>query len=236
MTGFGEMGPHLSRPSLTVAMEPPTPAAHPAGDHAKYNEIVSLNYISCVLIDGAPHRYINRPAEDRHNWVFEAMSSAAQPRQREIPAGAPGFDKVRVPVLSYGQYGLIDGALYLVTGNSATNKRNWRFHAVDQRAALQVRELPAGTPGFKYAGPSASYLGVRVTDLIFEADEQVVFTLWTDHPEGFERTWPKGLLLHYKRWGHPGDNYWTGRIPFSMLQDFDDGILDEWRPCLPPIE
>lgn len=134
--------------------------------------------------------------------------------------------------LNWGTYGVVGGVLYRQIGSSAADNRSWLLEAVDPTEVPRRRGVPIGTPGFQEIHPSASYRGTRVTDLLFNEDGTVDFRLWTDDPDKYA-SWPDGVLIEYARWGHPGDNFWRGRIPFSELEDFDDGIPGEWRPYLP---
>ncbi|WP_404442066.1 hypothetical protein LG315_06775 [Microbacterium marinum] len=134
--------------------------------------------------------------------------------------------------LSFGDYVLVDDVVYERTGYSAVNKRNWRLKAVVPHATPAHREIPAGSPEVRGILPSATYRGARLDDLIFYPDDTVGFTLWTDHQGGFE-SWPDGVLREYTGGQRTGDNYWEGRIALSELEDFHDGVPDEWRRFLP---
>ncbi|WNI26735.1 hypothetical protein [Streptomyces sp. ITFR-16] len=131
--------------------------------------------------------------------------------------------------LSRGNYYLIDGVIYRVFGRSESNNRNWVLRAVDPAAEPAQWEIPAGTPGYKRIEPSATYRGVLLTELIFQGDGRVLFTVWP-----YPHDWPVDVPL--TRYGMPergGDGWWSGVISFSELADFDDGFPQEWRSFLP---
>ncbi|GAB3632178.1 hypothetical protein GCM10027421_15310 [Microbacterium shaanxiense] len=135
--------------------------------------------------------------------------------------------------LSSGKYTRIDDVLYRIVGNSASNSRNWVLVAVDPTVEPGRREIPGGTPGYKYISPSATYRGTRLDDLEFLEDGQVAFIVW-EYPHQLDGQWPDGVTLH--KYGNPeraGDGYWTGTIACSELADFDDGLPEEWRRFLP---
>jgi len=135
--------------------------------------------------------------------------------------------------LSSGKYGLVDDVLYRVVGNSASNSRNWVLMAVDPSVEPSRREIPGGTPGFKYVSPSARYQGERVHDLVFRDDGTVLFRLWTDSASTAGLRWPDGVVVQRQTGQHPGDNFVAGAASISEFTDFDDGVPEEWRPYLP---
>ncbi len=130
--------------------------------------------------------------------------------------------------LGRGYYTIIDGVIFRRLGN-ASDSRYRLVEAVDPSVEPRVREVLADSPGFVRINPSATYRGVRVSEIAFEDDGRAVFSVWP-YPEG----WPgESELEPYDTSGRPGETLWVIRAAFSDLEDFEDGIPEEWRPYLP---
>lgn len=135
--------------------------------------------------------------------------------------------------LSAGHYAVVDGILYRRPRRSTTRSGTWSLEALDPGASPRQRELDPNSPALRHISPSASYRGVRLYDLIFSPDGVVDFVVY-DYPGQLDGKWPGGMEL--EKYGMPeraGDGFWYGTIPLSELEEFDDGIPDEWRPFLP---
>lgn len=129
--------------------------------------------------------------------------------------------------LSRGYYTTIDGVIYRRV-RTASDRRHCVIEAVDPSVEPRVREVLAGSPGFVRINPSATYRGVQVAEIAFEDDGRAVFSVWP-YPEG----WPgESELEPYDAPERPGETVWVIRAAFSDLEDFDDGIPEEWRPFL----
>lgn len=67
-----------------------------------------------------------------------------------------------------------------------------------------------------------------MSEIAFEDDGRAVFSVWP-YPEGWAGA---SELQPYDTPARPGETFWVIRAAFSDLEDFEDGIPEEWRPYL----